>query len=234
MDDKNESSVKKLRKDSIYIEVSQNFIYPAYTHTPLLSSASNYVALDRTHLKLSPTRMGGCISDSLISTKLCNSVAWADGFRTFCNCTEIGYISREEIFHSVRRNVCTPLASIHCYRKIMDQHSLMVEKNCQKPNCLEETFTISLTTGEINQDYVRIRTNTTDNSIEYTKVYIYYQTLRYLSFDEYQSMSFDSVLSAVGGNIGLFLGGSLISVVQVATSLLLNLKNFIRKLTVNK
>lgn len=227
------SSSATITKTTIYFEAATNLVIPTGTHIPLLTAASNHVELSLTQINLLENREGGCETDSHVSTKLCNSLAWAEAVQSLCNCTDTGYKTHDQIELDAPRNVCTPWGYAKCSSEKRPEclYLTLIKQNCHKPNCFINEFRTILTTSEIRQDYGRKWRNETDQNIQYTRLFVYYQILGHRSFSEFHSMTFDSVLSAVGGNIGLFLGASIISVVQLGSTIMLGLKRILNRLT---
>ncbi len=75
------------------------------------------------------------------------------------------------------------------------------------------------------------REDITKDTGNFTYYYVYYQTTRVLVYEEYLLFDFGSIVSAVGGSLGLFLGFSCWQMVKEASGFL---NMFSKKLTMRR
>jgi hypothetical protein len=105
-------------------------------------------------------------------------------------------------------------------------------QDCSRPPCQEELYSVSSTSLDFSQTYVNqivdeltaepnpiVGANQELVSSNYMSVSINYDIIRYEVLTESKAMSFSQLLAAIGGSMGLFLGISLISVLEVVADL---------------
>ena len=104
-------------------------------------------------------------------------------------------------------------------------------QDCSKPPCQEELYSASSTSLDFSQRYVDQIIDDLDDDDDFTEdlqeqvpsnymsVSINYDTIRYKVLTESKAMTFSQLLGAIGGSMGLFLGISLISVMEVVADL---------------
>ncbi len=61
----------------------------------------------------------------------------------------------------------------------------------------------------------------------YSRIHVYYQHLSYTQSEEFSTVTIDSVLSNLGGLLGLYLGASIISIVNL---IYVAVQGFLKKL----
>jgi hypothetical protein len=103
-------------------------------------------------------------------------------------------------------------------------------QDCSKPPCQEELYSASSSNLDFSQSFVDQLVDVLNAepdlsadqelvSSNYMSVSINYDTIRYEVLTESKAMSFSQLLGAIGGSMGLFLGISLISVLEVVADL---------------
>ncbi len=147
-----------------------------------------------------------------------------------CNCVASAFIS---LFDA---NICQDLNGVICYLNVFNDNYL--SKNFIRDNCLGlcplecnvTQYKTSLTAhqfqGNIYTEYIKNNRNLSSDflnkeinsdTVGYSiaSLYIFYGSLSYTISNESPKMDFVSLLANIGGNLGLFLGLSMLSLCEI-------------------
>ncbi|XP_035229045.1 acid-sensing ion channel 1-like [Stegodyphus dumicola] len=124
-------------------------------------------------------------------------------YRKFCKCEAITYRGNSS------RRLCEPEDIYSCVMGVLTKNNLTeMHEVCQKP-CVEYKFT-----SEVS--YMGL--GGTNNS----RLEIMYDSQQYV-YEEYRTITFSSLFSQIGGSLGLYLGASIITSVELVSFALMYL-----------
>ncbi|XP_072040784.1 acid-sensing ion channel 1C-like [Amphiura filiformis] len=139
---------------------------------------------------------------------------------SICQCKPLRYPGTAE--------VCTPHVEETCVRDVLSQLSSGSLGICSCPiPCNYTEFATSISYGAIpNQsvaDWFGLLFNITDEfqRLNYVAIDVYYEELHLQTFNENKAMTVSSLISDIGGNVGLFLGGSILTFAEIIDYVLL-------------
>ena len=102
--------------------------------------------------------------------------------------------------------------------------------NCSHclPNCLTTTYDYKLSSSHfpshITESYTKERgwplSNKTQFKDRYARLLVYFETLQYTEIEQLPAMTLVELLSNIGGQLGLYLGASLITLMEIVDFLI--------------
>ena len=97
--------------------------------------------------------------------------------------------------------------------------------NCSEclPTCITTHYDYKISSAnfpnEVAEAYAKQRdwplTNITEFKDRYSRMFVYFETLQYTVVEQHPSMSLVELLSNIGGQLGLYLGASLITLMEI-------------------
>ncbi|XP_072017105.1 acid-sensing ion channel 1A-like [Amphiura filiformis] len=130
-----------------------------------------------------------------------------------CHCRPYSYPGNAE--------VCTPLEMTDCVKGVIDKFKAGSLGTCSCPvSCNYTEYSTWISYGAVPNLSVVKETDWFNRSAEYTRmnnviVDIYYKEMNFESYTENKAVTVAGLISDIGGNLGLFLGGSVITVSEV-------------------
>ncbi|XP_033108984.1 acid-sensing ion channel 3-like [Anneissia japonica] len=131
-----------------------------------------------------------------------------------CGCRPIRYPGDEP--------ECTPKETEGCASDVLNKLKSGVLEECDCPvPCAYTSFSTSVTYADIpnlsveNELYSFYETSSPYFSKNYILLDVYYEELNLQVFKQTPAMTFSALLSDIGGQLGLFIGGSVITIFEV-------------------
>lgn len=147
------------------------------------------------------------------SPEACNIKCVSDEAFQSCNCS----------YYSTGIDACTLYDLVTCVLPSGRQIGLLQSfqpdqcSNRCLPLCTESKYNVKVTQMPLAEEAVNqynTRFNMSANSQSYTKLIVYYENLRFTSTSQLPAISTGQMFSNFGGLMGLFLGASLISLLE--------------------
>lgn len=188
------------------IDVDNKYRTASISYTGILMEKANYLSMALT--KYTKSTLDDC---STISTRECMPFCYGKIFQRLSNCTQMGF------WKFPGTPICLPhqiYSAVENFNVMQQAYEECTATLCKKPVCNEFCYFPSISYSDVDLNLVRAL-NGIDNSTEgIAQIYLFYGMMGYLNLDEFQTLTFDGVLSAIGGNMGLYLGASMITVFQ--------------------
>lgn len=182
---------------------------------------ATYAALEETRY----TRLtsNGC---TRLPNRDCISLCYSLAMEKTINCTQLGFAALPNV------PVCSPqrIASLFLSlsNKNFEYFADCSRQTCAYSACEEKIYKFSI--SYVDRDMERVRkVNGLNNYSSLSELSIFYSTLGYMEMAEFQTLTIDSVISSIGGNMGLFMGASIITVIQAAVLLARKLRMHLRR-----
>lgn len=114
---------------------------------------------------------------------------------------------------------CTATTNAECdFDSQVDEE--LCNTRCARPSCQQTVYTTTSSFSRFNKEFLNISDSIID---EFLVLHINYDAMRESVVSETPSMTFSQLLGNIGGQMGLFLGISVISLMEVGELVLVRL-----------
>ncbi len=132
-------------------------------------------------------------------------------FYNYCNCSYV--VGKSSSFApSSYTPACTPIQTYLCFKNYTQQFSIAREK-C-KASCLQPCYSVTYRKQYSSALFELNNVNLSDDTVA-SHISVYYDSFEIIVTREINTMTFASVLANVGGAMGVFVGASLMSLVEI-------------------
>ncbi|CAL1293306.1 unnamed protein product [Larinioides sclopetarius] len=145
--------------------------------------------------------MPGDSTSERFTLKMCGEYAIANVLRRTCKCTPLVRPAG-----GARERICEPSDVYHCLLgKSLKNNLSRILNECHEP-CIVYKYQTAVTCMRIG-------------SANISRVQILYDAHQFMYF-QYRTTTFSSIFSKIGGSLGLYIGASIITVVEISTFLM--------------
>lgn len=203
----------------IYLEMLDTYEYASNTGYFFEPNKNVMLSLKKITYDRSKKSKIGCVpveEAEYASSTGCQDVCWFRQYQSSCNCTkQIGYYP---FGNRTMLPFCEVLDAMKCLAENVQQYNENYIKcllDFCKPLCDENVYTATVTSNTIKssmvESYVPKRLKNFDGFI---RVNILYHSMSFEKVFEQETLTLQNVISLLGGQIGFWFGGSLITIIQ--------------------
>lgn len=202
------------------MEMVETYEYASNTGYYFESNQRVVLSLKRTTYDRSKASHIGCLLENeadFTSSIGCQNICWIRQYQANCNCTkQIGYYPIKNISSM---QFCQILDAMNCLAENLDQYNEKYIKCLTgfcKPLCHENVYSASATVAPLKSSQVEsFVPKNIKNFNGFVTVNLIYHSMTYENVIEIETLTLHSVISLLGGQIGFWFGGSVITIIQV-------------------